>query len=76
MFLFAKHNPISGIQSVNKMVFILFKTHWVNMEWLCKLLEDFMGNDRKYLTKDPGGRLNKKDGLTRYGDSHVKYKTS
>ena len=28
------------------------------------------------LTKIPGGRLNKKDGLTRYGDSHVKDKTS
>ena len=26
--------------------------------------------------RDPGGRLNKKDGLTRYGDSHVKDKTS
>ena len=25
---------------------------------------------------DPGGRLNKKDGRTRYGDSHVKDKTS
>ena len=25
---------------------------------------------------DSGGRLNKKDGLTRYGDSHVKDKTS
>ena len=25
---------------------------------------------------DPGGRLNKKDGLTRYGNSHVKDKTS
>ena len=24
----------------------------------------------------PGGRLNKKGGLTRYGDSHVKDKTS
>ena len=24
----------------------------------------------------PGPRLNKKDGLTRYGDSHVKDKTS
>ena len=28
------------------------------------------------LSKYPGGRLNKKDGLTRYGDSHVKDKTS
>ena len=27
-------------------------------------------------TYTPGGRLNKKDGLTRYGDSHVKDKTS
>ena len=27
-------------------------------------------------TKTAGGRLNKKDGLTRYGDSHVKDKTS
>ena len=26
--------------------------------------------------KDTGGRLNKKDGLTRYGNSHVKDKTS
>ena len=26
--------------------------------------------------KTAGGRLNKKDGLTRYGDSHVKDKTS
>ena len=29
-----------------------------------------------YLIFQPGGRLNKKDGLTRYGDSHVKDKTS
>ena len=29
-----------------------------------------------YIVQFPGGRLNKKDGLTRYGDSHVKDKTS
>ena len=28
------------------------------------------------LQLSPGGRLNKKDSLTRYGDSHVKDKTS
>ena len=28
------------------------------------------------LNQGPGGRLNKKDGLTRYGNSHVKDKTS
>ena len=30
----------------------------------------------KQRTIHPGGRLNKKDGLTRYGNSHVKDKTS
>ena len=33
-------------------------------------------NDGLYTETAPGGRLNKKDGLTRYGDSHVKDKTS
>ena len=28
------------------------------------------------IAKPSGGRLNKKDGLTRYGDSHVKDKMS
>ena len=31
---------------------------------------------RHHALKETGGRLNKKDGLTRYGDSHVKDKTS
>ena len=29
-----------------------------------------------FVKYDSGGRLNKKDGLTRYGNSHVKDKTS
>ena len=33
------------------------------------------GTEAEYQS-DAGGRLNKKDGLTRYGDSHVKDKTS
>ena len=33
-------------------------------------------NKADWQPKDPGGCLNKKDGLTRYGDSHVKDKTS
>ena len=32
--------------------------------------------EKLYTLCDTGGRLNKKDGLTRYGDSHVKDKTS
>ena len=34
------------------------------------------GNVWEFTIKDPGGRLNKKDGLTRYGNSRVKDKTS
>ena len=30
----------------------------------------------RFTNKDPGGRLNKKDRLTGYGDPHVKDKTS
>ena len=33
-------------------------------------------NNSRPMWSVPGGRLNKKDGLTRYGDSHVKDKTS
>ena len=32
--------------------------------------------NKQGLMIEPGGRLNKKDSLTRYGDSHVKDKTS
>ena len=32
--------------------------------------------DHMCVVTSPGGRLNKKDGLTRCGDSHVKDKTS
>ena len=34
------------------------------------------GQVNKYILTETGGRLNKKDGLTRYGNSHVKDKTS
>ena len=35
-----------------------------------------VGIKEPWMPNSPGGRLNKKDGLTRYGDSHVKDKTS
>ena len=38
------------------------------LRWSCQLCQIHPGK--------AGGRLNKKDGLTRYGDSHVKDKTS
>ena len=50
---------------------------------LSNFVIDFTHNIQGYSTNPgvieqipPGGRLNKKDGLTRYGDSHVKDKTS
>ena len=36
----------------------------------------WFGRANEVTLKDPGGRLNKRDGLTRYGNSHVKDKTS
>ena len=40
----------------------------------CYKIASYIFND--VLHTVTGGRLNKKDGLTRYGDSHVKDKTS
>ena len=53
---------------------IFFKT----MQWNFVYMSQCVGyvNTVKHDNKAPGGRLNKKDGLTRYGDSHVKDKTS
>ena len=45
----------------------------VNVKLPNKFNDYVVGNDEDKL---PGGRLNKKDGLTRYGNSHVKDKTS
>ena len=42
-------------------------------------MSSFKSNDIHGFTvpnQFPGGHLNKKDGLTRYGDSHAKDKTS
>ena len=48
-------------------------------EYNASLGPQHLSNDASFVIfciKDAGGRLNKKDGLTRYGDSHVKDKTS
>ena len=47
------------------------------MDWLMEdIIHNMTTNFRRAYKKPSGGRLNKKDGLTRYGDSHVKDKTS
>ena len=49
------------------------------MNWTSEALEENINclfTNESYTILSSGGRLNKKDGLTRYGDSHVKNKTS
>ena len=48
--------------------------HW-HLDMLSHLDNAIIYDDVK-ITWSSGGRLNKKDGLTRYGNSHVKDKTS
>ena len=42
----------------------------------CPWCLNYIWNNLDGQLKQAGGRLNKKDGLTRYGNSHVKDKTS
>ena len=53
---------------------IAFRFHWPSKSSL-NIRTVFLGIGIPYIYL-PGGRLNKKDGLSRYGDSHVKDKTS
>ena len=52
---------------------------WVLLDSRDRLTDIYHGCDTGYganVSWTTGGRLNKKDGLTRYGNSHVKDKTS
>ena len=44
--------------------------------WRHKVSKELSSADMPRSVQYPGGCLNKKDGLTRYGNSHVKDKTS
>ena len=59
--------------NLNRLIFfqeeILWKGFWAPVSCLWQSCGELP-------VRSPGGRLNKKDGLTRYGDSHVKDKTS
>ena len=47
------------------------------MYQICKVSQICLQKQQRRVgSKESGGRLNKKDGLTRYGNSHVKDKTS
>ena len=51
-----------------------FKTSKISVDLKAK--NENVNLSKHHSNHEPGGRLNKKDGLTRYGDSHVKDKTS
>ena len=50
----------------------------IGFKWLITTIDQALFIPRVFpgQISPSGGRLNKKDGLTRYGDSHVKDKTS
>ena len=50
--------------------------HENKTKWELSALVSSRSLDERTAIESQGGRLNKKDGLTRYGDSHVKDKTS
>ena len=53
-----------------RIICVCFMFVWLNSCYQCGIWSMLSTETR------PGGRLNKKDGLTRYGNSHVKDKTS
>ena len=60
-------------------IYVLIQVTWLSYSAMENILrEEYIGvsNKQVNLHTASGGRLNKKDGLTRYGDSHVKDKTS
>ena len=54
----------------------LLEKKYYRRTWFARLCENYQYWVNTVFAESPGGRLNKKDGLTRYGDSHVKDKTS
>ena len=58
-----------GFSIAMRVFFNMYMFHFIS--WKMYMLEGINWN-----FSSSGGRLNKKDGLTRYGDSHVKDKTS
>ena len=65
--------PASRILEVR----LILTSSWYVLNWeISYHFGDSFTNSLAKSALGSGGRLNKKDGLTRYGDSHVKDKTS
>ena len=58
----------------------MFRLHWLASRWCCGVCDIILVGHAlirtDWLKIEPWDRLNKKDNLTRYGNSHVKDKTS
>ena len=65
-----RQNDSHFADSILKFIFYVLKVFY--FDWNCIKICSQVSNDKP----STGGRLNKKDGLTRYGNSHVKDKTS
>ena len=60
------------IQQICIIILFIF----LHLQLTYKIMVSYAISHSKCHKKGTGGHLNKKDGLTRYGDSHVKDKTS
>ena len=75
----SERNRHAGLTAISVLMNIICSRHHYNKITIDKSMITY---ENVNLTKTwprkhrAGGRLNKKDGLTRYGDSHVKDKTS
>ena len=86
-----KYYNLVANASVIKMMRQVILSNKSMLKWINMTMADLVGKansviytcmsclqkvEIRYLANRSGGRLNKKDGLTRYGDSHVKDKTA
>ena len=74
-------NPVAANTEMKMSSFWWNLHHWLHWKLSIRQLPVYpmmkiSSNWWHFHFREPGGRLNKKDGLTRYGNSHVKDKTS
>ena len=72
------HNNITACQCMRNAFKSIQTDDNINIQRRCENIDMLVQNgcNDNARTLESGGRLNKKDVLTRYGDSHVKDKTT
>ena len=87
VYIYAAHQHLqTGRWRVNNIMCVIYISMYYHLlVWNCNItnIQFILARSQfryllyfVYYMGDTGGRLNKKDGLTRYGDPHVKDKTS